>query len=101
MTMSEEYLDGRMTALLIEREKLGNELLMVGLLPYQKDQKQMTITLINRAIKRIDLGTYGFCVEKDCHKEIPRGRLENVAHAERCVECQRALENKTKKSHAL
>jgi RNA polymerase-binding transcription factor DksA len=101
MTMSEEYLDGRMVTLLAERERLENELQMEGVLPYQKNQKRATIAQINRAIKRIDLGNYGFCVEKDCHKEIPRGRLENVAHAERCVECQRALENKTKKSHAL
>ena len=101
MTMSEEYLDGRMASLLAEREKLEHELQVKGILPYQENQKRVTIAQINRAIKRIDLGNYGFCVEKDCHKEIPRNRLENVAHAERCVECQRALENKTRKSHAL
>lgn len=49
-----------------------------------------TVTQIAGALDRIDAGTYGRCVE--CGKWIPRGRLEAVPYAARCVSCQEAVE---------
>jgi len=38
------------------------------------------------ALQRIDLGTYGTCV--DCGAIVPEGRLEAKPEAARCVACQ-------------
>jgi RNA polymerase-binding transcription factor len=38
------------------------------------------------ALHRIDLGTYGTCV--DCAGPVPEGRLEAKPEAARCVACQ-------------
>jgi DnaK suppressor protein len=38
------------------------------------------------AIKRLEAGTYGRCV--DCRKLVPEGRLEARPEAARCVQCQ-------------
>jgi len=38
------------------------------------------------ALHRIDLGTYGTCV--DCGAGVPEGRLEARPEAARCVKCQ-------------
>jgi len=42
------------------------------------------------ALHRIDLGTYGTCV--DCGKVVPEGRLEAKPEAARCVACQAKLD---------
>lgn len=41
---------------------------------------------INRALKKIDDGTYGGC--ERCGRPIPYARLEVVPYARRCVDCQ-------------
>ncbi len=42
------------------------------------------------ALHRIDLGTYGTCV--DCGTLVPEGRLEAKPEAARCVACQAKLD---------
>jgi RNA polymerase-binding transcription factor DksA len=42
------------------------------------------------ALHRIDLGTYGTCV--DCGGAVPEGRLEAKPEAARCVACQGKLD---------
>jgi DnaK suppressor protein len=42
------------------------------------------------ALHRIDLGTYGTCVE--CGGPVPEGRLEAKPEAARCVTCQGKLD---------
>ena len=42
------------------------------------------------ALHRIDLGTYGTCV--DCGRIVPEGRLEAKPEAARCVSCQARLD---------
>jgi RNA polymerase-binding transcription factor len=42
------------------------------------------------ALHRIDLGTYGTCV--DCGRAVPEGRLEAKPEAARCVACQGKLD---------
>jgi DnaK suppressor protein len=42
------------------------------------------------ALHRIDLGTYGTCL--DCSGLVPEGRLEAKPEAARCVKCQGKLD---------
>jgi DnaK suppressor protein len=42
------------------------------------------------ALHRIELGTYGMCV--DCGNLVPEGRLEAKPEAARCVACQARLD---------
>jgi DnaK suppressor protein len=44
------------------------------------------------ALHRIDLGTYGTCV--DCGAMVPEGRLEAKPEAARCVACQGKLDRR-------
>ncbi|MBO0831126.1 MAG: TraR/DksA family transcriptional regulator [Actinobacteria bacterium] len=44
------------------------------------------------ALQRIDLGTYGTCVE--CGGPVPEGRLEAKPDAARCVACQGKLDRR-------
>jgi DnaK suppressor protein len=43
-------------------------------------------TEVLEALRRIELGTYGTCV--DCGAGVPEGRLEARPEAARCVSCQ-------------
>ncbi|MBG0832129.1 TraR/DksA C4-type zinc finger protein [Planomonospora sp. ID67723] len=44
------------------------------------------------ALKRLDDGRYGLCV--DCGRPVPEGRLEARPEASRCVECQSRRERR-------
>ena len=44
------------------------------------------------ALHRIDIGTYGTCV--DCGGAVPEGRLEAKPEAARCVACQAKLDRR-------
>ncbi len=48
------------------------------------------LTEVQDALKRIENGTYGHCV--DCDKVIPEKRLEAIPWAARCVEDEAKLE---------
>ncbi len=56
--------------------------LAVGLLAIEAAQ----LDEIEAAIRRIDDGTYGLCI--DCGKPIPAGRLEVLPFAQRCLACK-------------
>lgn len=47
---------------------------------------------IDAALKRIEDGTYGICV--DCGAEIPAARLHAAPETPRCISCQDQLEHK-------
>ncbi len=49
-------------------------------------QARATIDEIDRALVKIDLGTYGTC--ERCGQEIPEARLEALPHAALCVVCK-------------
>jgi DnaK suppressor protein len=51
------------------------------------DERRQQITA---ALRRIDAGSYGRCV--DCGAELPEERLDARPEAERCVHCQSKLE---------
>lgn len=69
----------------------------VDFLEMQQEQSVLVnaralFTEVEAALKRIEKGTYGFCVE--CGKLIPEKRLEAIPWAARCVEDEAALERR-------
>lgn len=44
------------------------------------------LNYLDDALKRIEMGTYGFCTE--CGTLIDKARLEAVPHAQQCVKCK-------------
>ncbi|RVX44475.1 TraR/DksA family transcriptional regulator [Nonomuraea polychroma] len=60
-------------------------------------QAMLTVATAQRravieALKRIEEGAYGRCV--DCGKPVPEGRLEARPEAARCVQCQSKQERR-------
>jgi RNA polymerase-binding transcription factor DksA len=53
-----------------------------AMLAFAKMQRSQVLD----ALHRIDVGTYGTCV--DCGARVPEGRLEAKPEAARCVACQ-------------
>ena len=47
---------------------------------------------IEQALKKIDEGTYGICI--DCGEDISEKRLNSYPNAGRCLACQEAFEDK-------
>lgn len=62
---------------------------ILGLGRAERDSAELA--LLERAISRLQKGTYGLCV--DCEEEIDAKRLEVNPTAERCMDCQENLEN--------
>ena len=50
---------------------------------------------IDEALKRIEIGEYGFCVE--CRKKIAKTRMKAIPHAANCRSCQEKEEIRNKK----
>ena len=51
------------------------------------EQLEDQLAEVNKALKRIDEGTYGICT--NCGKNILPERLEALSSAELCIDCQR------------
>ena len=100
MAMSAQYLDDRLVDLTTQREQMENEVKVEGLTRDQKKKKLVMLARIGNAITRIHKETYGICVERECREEIPSDRLVKTPYAERCLACQSALEEKTRRAHA-
>lgn len=88
-SQNEAYADiaGRVNDL--EDQSLADLLVDVNLAEVTRDVEE--IRAIERALKRIALGTYGVCVS--CGQPIERERLEAYPTASRCAVCQRAYEH--------
>ena len=54
------------------------------------ENEQQLLVDIDDALARIKAGTYGRC--ENCHREIPRERLEALPYARYCMECAEKLE---------
>jgi DnaK suppressor protein len=67
----------------VDQSSLENDV-HVQLALKQTDSK--LLRAIEEAIHRIDLGTYGICM--DCENEIPAARLEAVPWTRHCVDCK-------------
>lgn len=55
------------------------------------EHEQAAVGMIDLALKRIDAGSYGDCM--DCGKAIPLPRLEASPQALRCIACQEKIES--------
>ena len=54
------------------------------------ENEQGTLELVNEALDRMDLGTFGRCFE--CDELIAKQRLEAIPYARYCIRCARKLE---------
>jgi RNA polymerase-binding transcription factor DksA len=59
---------------------------------------QVRLASIERALHRLERGTFGVC--QSCDEEIDSARLKALPYAEQCIECQRQLERKTIRPYA-
>lgn len=57
---------------------------------HQSDDNRRILQLIDEALKRVDDGSYGLCVE--CQQDVQKKRLEAVPWARHCIECQEKQE---------
>ena len=73
----------------LEDQSLADLLVDVNLAEVARGMEE--IRAIERALKRIALGTYGVCVS--CGQPIEPERLEAYPTANRCAACQRAYEH--------
>ena len=48
------------------------------------------LTQIERALRRLEKGTYGVC--ESCSQKIPLGRLNALPYSTMCIECKREME---------
>jgi RNA polymerase-binding protein DksA len=55
-----------------------------------EENARNVLAQINRALQKLDEGTYGIC--DNCGQEINEERLEVVPYANLCVDCKRRLE---------
>jgi RNA polymerase-binding transcription factor DksA len=55
------------------------------------ENEQGTLGLVNEALGRVSLGTFGQCVE--CGHPIAKPRLQAIPYARTCIECARKLES--------
>ncbi|WP_285774157.1 TraR/DksA C4-type zinc finger protein [Microtetraspora sp. NBRC 13810] len=56
------------------------------------DAATTQLKAITEALRRLEEGRYGRCV--DCAKPVPEGRLEARPEAARCVQCQASRERR-------
>ena len=54
--------------------------------------EQKMLYMIDEAMKRVDDGTYGYCLQ--CNKPISSKRLIALPYSELCIDCQKANEGK-------
>lgn len=59
---------------------------------------QVRLDSIERAISRLDTGTFGVC--QSCGEDIDADRLAALPSAEQCIDCQRNLERRIIHRHA-
>lgn len=67
---------------------LYNKNLMLG----RVETDALKLRLVEQALKRLEDGTYGYCIE--CGDEIDEKRLKYVPFARYCTECKSELEKK-------
>lgn len=64
----------------------GSDTIEKELYMYSAHRQRRYLQHIERALKRIEKGQYGICIE--CGKEISRKRLKVVPHTQHCVPCK-------------
>src|SRR3712207_2709723 len=57
-----------------------------------EDNSEGVLSAIERALERIEAGTYGTC--QRCGRQISEERLEALPYAELCIDCKREVERR-------
>ncbi|MEN3187058.1 MAG: TraR/DksA C4-type zinc finger protein [Atribacterota bacterium] len=70
---------------------LGNATLDMELELSSKRTLQETLEMVEKALKRLEAGTYETC--EICKRKIPLNRLRSIPYTSYCVECQAKLEH--------
>lgn len=70
-----------------DRTEIANEYAFRGRRMSVLDQLEEQLLDVNRALDRIEEGTYGICT--NCGQPIQAERLEALPWAELCIDCQR------------
>ena len=52
-----------------------------------RDNAHILIERVERALGKVDEGTYGYC--DTCHQQIPPARMRAIPWASECIECQK------------
>ena len=73
---------------------LGNATLDMELELSSKKTLQETLEMVEKALKRLETGTYETC--EICKRKIPLNRLKSIPYTSYCVECQAKLEHSGK-----
>ncbi|MEN3203130.1 MAG: TraR/DksA C4-type zinc finger protein [Atribacterota bacterium] len=73
---------------------LGNTTLSMELEVSSRRQLTETLEMIEKALRRIEAGTYDTC--EICRRKIPLERLRAIPYASLCVECQERQERAKK-----
>ena len=77
-------------------QDLGDQALsssMEALRQSLQDTENTEYRMILEALRSIDEGTYGICI--DCEGKISEKRLKYYPNASRCISCQEAIEEKS------
>lgn len=69
---------------------LGSDTYQKEIAAYLTTQETQILIKIDKALRKIEEGSYGKC--ERCEKEIDLPRLEAIPYAEFCIDCQRELE---------
>ncbi len=69
---------------------LGNATLDMALELSSKKVLRETLEMIEKALKRLEAGTYDVC--EICRRKIPLNRLKTIPYTSYCVECQAEIE---------
>ena len=69
----------------VGRVSRGDAMQVQAMAKAQEARRAARVMMIDAALKRLDEGDYGYCVE--CDEEIPAKRLEVDPAAPRCVAC--------------
>lgn len=69
----------------------ANSIVTQNLLNIMEIKQRQTLLAIDAALKRIEEGTFGFCISCGC--EISEQRLSAIPWATKCLECKKKEEN--------
>jgi RNA polymerase-binding protein DksA len=84
---------GNLSSMPIHMADIGSENYEQELSLSLLENEEEALAQIERALARIDKGTYGTCEE--CGTEIPKERLKAIPYTRHCVECARKLEKRS------
>ncbi len=74
---------------------LGSDTYQKEIAAYLTTQETQILMKIDKALRKIEEGSYGKC--ERCDKEIGIPRLEAIPYAEFCIDCQKELEKHHKR----